>query len=119
MNVNCFNGRYIYIDHEPYEVKRAAIAANASGDNTIVAAVASRRIRVLSWALTVQTTGGWIWKSSTTSNLTGLMAATVAFGFSVEFNPFGHFQTVAGELLNLNTSGAIGAAGHLTYIEVP
>ena len=119
MNVNAFNGRYVYIDHEPYEVKRAFIAANNSGDNTIVAAVTGKRIRVLSWDLTIQVTGGWTWKSSTTSNLTGTMAASATFGYSAPFNPFGHFQTVAGELLNLNTSGVINAAGHLTYIEVP
>ena len=39
-------------------------------------------------------------------------------GYVLNFSPVGHFETVAGEKLNLVLGSGIAVAGGLTYIEV-
>ena len=51
--------------------------------------------------------------------LTGQMNLVANSGFVLPFNPAGWFETVAGQLLNLELSAAISVDGSITYIEVP
>lgn len=100
--------------------KFAAVAAASSGDNTLVSAVTSKRIRVLAGSLTMTGTAVTIRFESAAGGtaLTGLMTPLQGTTIQLPFSPVGHFQTVAGELLNLELGGAQAVAGWLVYIEV-
>lgn len=102
--------------------KFAAISASSSGNNALVAAVTSKKIRVLAYSLVpngavnarFQTDGG-----GTPGNLTGLKYMGAAGNGIVQgFNPIGWFETDAGESLDLNLSGAVAVGGELVYVEV-
>lgn len=94
-----------------------AIINQAAGDGTIVAAVAGKRIRVLSYVVTSDTADTLVEFQSTTSTaISGDMRMPDNGILSANCGPFGCFQTVAGELLNVQaTTGAVD--GHVTYVE--
>ena len=100
--------------------KFAIIDVATSGDNTLVAAVASRKIRVLSlWmvasaAVTVRFESG-----AAGTALSGQAQLAANGGFVLPYNPLGWFESASGVLLNLELSGAISVDGGLTYVEVP
>lgn len=99
--------------------KRAAIDAATSGDNTLVAAIASTKVRVLSVFLVAAGAVNVRFESAASgSALSGQMNLAANGGFVLPFNPAGWFETVAGELLNLELSGAVSVDGSLTYVEV-
>ena len=115
---------------EPYGTpgvaKYAAIAAAASGDNTIVAAVAAagtrpaKKIRV--YALFMTMTGTAVTArfedGAGGTALTGQMTQTQGNTIVLPFNPLGWFETSAGTLLNLELGGAQSVDGGLVYGEV-
>jgi hypothetical protein len=108
--------------------KFAVISLTATG--TLVAAVSSKKIRVLSCLFTMATESGdetCIFNSGAAGTaLTGALGSTdtadatrnplvVTYGY----NPYGHFETVAGELLELALTGTTPLVyGNLQYIEV-
>jgi hypothetical protein len=98
--------------------KFAVIAASASGDNTLVSAVGGKKLRVLNYVLMSNGTVNAKFQSSTAGDITGLLYLVANTGASSSFNPVGHFETVSGEALELNLSGAIAVGGHLSYVEV-
>lgn len=98
--------------------KFASIAVSSSGDNSIVALVATKKIRVLSLKLTANGAVNAKWRSNTTDK-TGLSYfAAAGDGEVLPFNQCGWFETAAGEALNLNLSGAVAVGGHISYVEV-
>lgn len=100
-------------------VKYAAIDAATSGDNTLVAAVTGKKIRVLSYILVSAGTVTARFESGAGGTaLSGQMTMAVNTGVSAAFNEGGWFETAAGSLLNLELSGAVSVDGHLSYIEV-
>lgn len=99
--------------------KHAKISVSSSGVNTIVAAVTSKIIRVLSWDLSPNAAVNAKWQSHTAGDITGLYyMAGQGNGHARNFNPAGWFETTAGEALDLNLSGAVAVGGCLTYVEV-
>lgn len=99
--------------------KFAAISASSSGANIIVAAVSSKKIRVLAWDVKVNAAVNFKWQSHTAGDKTGLYYNSgQGDGVARAFNPVGYFETVAGESLDLNLSGAVAVGGCLTYVEV-
>jgi len=100
-------------------VKRAAIDAASSGNNTLVAAVTGKKIRVL--ALTVTMTGTAVTirfeDGAGGTALTGQMQPTQGQTVTLPFNPVGWFETSAATLLNLELGGAQSVDGVLVYIE--
>lgn len=104
--------------------KFAAVAANTSGDNSLIAAVASKKIRVLSMALVA--TG------AVSLYFTSAASGTVIFGgstnkialaangvFVLPFNPLGWFQNSSvNQALIMNLSGAVAVSGGINYVEV-
>lgn len=100
--------------------KFAIIDGATSGDNTIVAAVTGKKIRVLAMMAIMTGTGVTIRFESGAGGtaLTGQMQPTQGGGFVLPFNPVGWFQTAAGSLLNMELSGAQSVDGCLVYIEV-
>lgn len=100
-------------------VKRAAVAATAMGDNTLVAAVTGKSIRVL--ALVLVASGGAntvrLESDAAGTALTGQMDLAADGQLVLPYNPAGWVATVAGELLNLELSAATAVAGMLLYVE--
>ena len=100
--------------------KFAKIDAASSGDNTIVAAVTGKHIRVVSLMLMSAGTVTARFESGASGTaLSGQMNLVANTGFCLPYNPIGWFQTASAELLNIELSAAISVDGILTYIEVP
>ena len=99
------------------EVQYAAVAAAVLGDNTLVAAVAGKRIRVHSLVLVA--TGGTndvaLESGAGGTPLTGDMGLAADGQLVLPHNPAGWCQTAVGELLNLELSAATAVAGMLAY----
>lgn len=100
--------------------KFAVIDHAGSGDNTIVAAVADKKIRVLAAHLTMTGTAVTIRFESGAGGtaLTGQMTPTQGNSITLPFNPLGWFETGVNALLNLELGGAQSVDGCLVYIEV-
>jgi hypothetical protein len=103
----------------PLTVKFAAIAASSSGNNTLVAAVTSKKIRVVSVVFVANgSVNGKFQTGAGGTDLTGLFYMVANSGAALPFNPAGWFETGSGALLNLNLSGAVAVGGCISYIEV-
>lgn len=100
-------------------LKFAAIAASSSGNNTLVAAVTSKKIRVLALYLVSNGTVNVKFQSGAGgTDLTGLAYLVANTGFVLPYNPVGWFETAVTTLLNANLSAAIAVGGSLVYVEV-
>jgi hypothetical protein len=89
--------------------KHAVIDNASSGDNTVVAAVAGKRILVTSYTLVVAGALTVRWESGASGTaLTGQM----------QFAANGGTATAANTLLNLELSAGTSCDGHLTYVEI-
>lgn len=102
--------------------KYAAIAAASSGDNTIVAAVTGKKIRVKRSALIAAGTVNIYFTSGAAGAVifggsTNKIALVANSGFVLPDSP-GWFETAAGSALIMNLSAAIAVAGGLAYQEV-
>lgn len=97
--------------------KFAIISASASGNTSVVALVASKKIRVLAANFMANGTVNVKFQSNTTDK-TGLKYLVVNTGMVLPYCKTGWFETAAGEALNINLSAAIAVGGELVYIEV-
>ncbi len=99
--------------------KYVIIDAATSGDNTILAAVSSKKIRVLACFMVAAGAVNARFESGAGGTaLTGQMNLAANGGFVLPFNPVGWFETAATTLLNLELSGAVSVDGSLVYVEV-
>ena len=99
--------------------KFAAIAASTSGNNTLIAAVTSKKIRVLAVAFMADGAVNAKFQSGAgDTDLSGLFYMVANTGAALPYNPAGWFETASNTLLNLNLSAAIAVGGCITYIEV-
>lgn len=99
--------------------KFAIIDAATSGDNTIVAAVNPKKIRVLSvWFIASAAVTARFESGAGGTALTGQMQIAANGGFVLPFNPVGWFETASNTLLNLELSGAVSVDGSIVYVEV-
>lgn len=99
--------------------KFAALAISSSGNTTVIAAVTSKKIRVLAIAFMSAGTVNLKFQTGTGgTDLTGLFYMVANTGAALPFNPAGWFETGSGVLLNANLSAAIAVGGCITYIEV-
>jgi hypothetical protein len=101
-----------------YTPKFAVISASTSGDNTVVSLVSSKKIRVLRLTVVASAAVNVKFRSSTTTDKTGLHYLAANGGWVEAFCPVGIFETAAGEALTINLSGNVAVGGSLTYIEV-
>lgn len=97
--------------------KYAAIAVSSNGDNTIVAAVAAKRLLLLQYNYMANGTVNVKWRSNTTDK-TGLAYLIANTGKVAPFSPIGWCITAVNEPLVLNLSGAIAVGGEVVYAEV-
>lgn len=102
------------------DVQHAVIDHAESGDNTVVAAVAGKKIRVVGFVLVAAGAVDARFESDADGTaLTGVMTLAAAGDrIASGFSPLGWFETAAGELLNLELSGAVSVDGMLTYLLV-
>lgn len=99
--------------------KFAKITASSSGATTIVSLVSSKKLRVLAWSLVCNAAVNVKWQThATPTDITGLYYFAANGGISRPFSPVGYFETVAGEALDINLSGAVAVGGSLVYVEV-
>ena len=101
------------------DVLRAAISAAGNGDNTVVAAVATKKIKVLGVVLKAAGAVNVRFESGASGTaLTGVMSMFANDpGVVVPIAPMGEhwFETAAGALLNLELSGAVQVSGFIVY----
>jgi len=96
--------------------KTAAISVAATGDNTIVAAVASKRIKVYAINLAAVGTVSAKWKDGAATDLSGAQDLQAREGYTISVAPPSFvLATTAGNALILNLSPAIGVRGWVTY----
>jgi hypothetical protein len=99
--------------------KFAVIDVASSGDNTLVVAVADKKIRVHSLFLVSAGTVNVRFESGAGGTaLTGQMNLIANTGFVLPFNPLGWFETGVNTLLNAELSAAVSIDGSLQYTEV-
>lgn len=99
--------------------KFAVIQASAVGNNTIIAAVTSKKLRVLAYNFIANGTVNAKFQSGAGgTDLTGLKYCVANSGICAPFNPVGWIETASGALLNLNLSAAIAVGGEIVYAEI-
>lgn len=95
----------------------AVITASSSGVTNVVAAVTSKKIRVLAFVLTSNAAVNAKFQSHVTpTDLTGLLYMGASGVLPGAYNPKGHFQTLSGEALDINLSGAVTVGGWMIYV---
>ncbi len=105
------------VNHIPQTIKRAVINRATTGE--LVAAVPNKKIRVLAYVIGADAAVAVTFTSASTA-LTGVIpfVGAVLAPFSSGFWPVGHFETAAGEALNITLSSTEDVDGYLVYIEV-
>lgn len=91
--------------------------AAASGDTTLVAAVAGKRYIVVNYAIVATGAVAVKFKDGTT-DITGAMALAANGGVSFASDPTSPaFTTSINSALIINAGGAVQVSGHIAYIE--
>lgn len=99
--------------------KFAAISVNSSGTTAVVAAVTSKKIRVLAMSLNCAAAVNVKMRDNAAgTDLTGAWNFAANGGIVLQFCPVGHFETAAGNALSINLSAAQQVSGHVVYVEV-
>ena len=108
----------VYDGTSPLLPKFKIIDAATSGNNEIVAAVSSYKIRVLAAVFTMTGTSTTIRFESGADGvaLTGQMQPSQGQTITLPFNPVGWFESTTA--LNLELGGAQSVDGAITYVEV-
>ena len=94
---------------------------NASGtNNTLVAAIATRKIRVLAYNMISQVGVNAQFQSGTGASnlLTGVYFISSNGGLVAPYCPVGWFESSGNSLLNLKLSAAQSIGGCMTYLEI-
>jgi len=100
--------------------KFAVVSGSTSGNNTLVAAVASNKIRVISGLFMAAGTVNVTFQSGAGGTpITGALPLVANVGFTLPYDPTGHFETGVNTLLNMSLSAAVAVTGWIKYVEVP
>lgn len=98
-------------------VKFAVINAAGAGDNTVIAAVPEKKLRILSYVLNAAAAVTATWKSSGGTAISGPMSLAIA-GTVATDSLFGVMETISGEGLILTLGAALQTGGHVAYAEI-
>jgi hypothetical protein len=101
-------------------IKFAKIDATSDGDNSVVAAVALKKIRVLGYAFSVTAAGTVDFESDEGSDVVLARFSLAANGGASYAGGIDcpAFETAAGSALFCTVGAGVDAKGHLTYIEI-
>lgn len=91
------------------------VAATASGDTTLLAAVPGSAIKVVSVSVMANALVNVKFRSGTT-DISGVFYLPAQGGFVLPDHEDCWFKTTAGALLAINLSGAVAVGGQLTYV---
>ncbi len=94
----------------------AVISASSSGDNTLVAAVASQTTRVHRLYLVSAGTVSVTFKNGAGTALTGAMPLIANQGIMMDFSSEPWFVTSANTAFIVNLSGAVAVTGRVEYV---
>lgn len=105
---------------ELFERKYVRVNATADGDNTIVAAVAGKAIRVLGYVLVVSAAGEIALQDTAASPVVHASFVLAANGGVSYAGGLGApaLETASGTGLEINNPVGVDTKGHLTYVEV-
>ena len=99
--------------------KFSVVNASAIGSTQIVAAVVSKKLRVLSMFLVAAATANVrVFSSASGQALTGPIYVLPGGGVALPWVPAGWFETEAGKPLSMALDTAVPVGGSVTYIEV-
>lgn len=102
--------------------KFAAIAAATSGNNTLVAAVTSKKIRILALFVVAGAANNIYFDDGAGTLIIGGSTNKIQLaangGFVLPFNPVGWGETAATQALRANLSAATSVSGVVVYVEV-
>jgi len=102
-------------------IKYAAVSGATSGNNTLVAAVTGKKIRVLGLCIkAASAVAVRLEDGAGGTALTGVtsLVANGDLGWTLPLNLAGWCETSAATLLNMELGGAVQVSGVLTYQEV-
>lgn len=103
----------------PDDIKSATINATSDGDNTVIAAVAGKRIRVLAYVLTTTAAAADIIFKSATTELGRLVTGAAGGGAVYDGGPDRPaFTGGTNEAFIVNNPAGVDSKGHVTYILV-
>jgi hypothetical protein len=91
---------------------------NLAATGQLVALVAGKKLRVLRYSLMADAACSVYLKSHTAGQISGTKYIAANGGAGGSFSPVGHFETVAGEALDVNITGAANVSVDIAYIEV-
>lgn len=111
------SGQPIQVSTVLPEYKYALISANTVGNTQVVAAVPTKRIVVVAYAVVAAGAVSVEFRSGTTTPITGTMRFVEAGGIAHQFSG-GLFRTATGEALNINLSAPVQVGGYVVYLEV-
>ena len=100
---------------------KKATFTTAAADTTVVAAVTSKRIKVISLVVNAGTTASVVKFESGTGgdDISGSLSLAANATVVLPEAPSGWFETDAGDLLNIEVTGGDAiVSGHLNYLEV-
>jgi hypothetical protein len=102
------------------EVLYAVVAASTGGDNTLVAAVTGKKVRVISLVLVASggANSARLESGASGTALTGVMDIIDNGQLVLQYNPAGWCETAASALLNLELSAGTAVGGLLAYVTV-
>lgn len=104
-------------DTLPQVIQYVPISASSSGNNTLVSADPTKKIKVQSYLIVAAGTVNTTFKSGS-NNLSGAIPLVANSGVAcppVKPTDGSYFQTNANEALILNLSDAVAVTGHLSY----
>jgi hypothetical protein len=96
-------------------VSTAFANASSSGANQVVAGVANKRIRVVSYQVGPANGAVNVYFQGTSAALTSTKYLAANGGFGRVRNEAGYFETAVGEPLQINLSGAVGVGVDVEY----
>lgn len=101
------------------EVKYAAINVDGADSDSIIAAVADKKFKVLGYAVVCDDIVNITFEDSDGTDFTGAMPLAANGGVSYSASPYGAFETTtANKALHLLKSAAVNCDGHITYAEI-
>lgn len=101
--------------------KYVVISCGSSGTNNLIAAVTSKKLRILAYNFIANGSVNVKFQSDaggTPVNKTGLKYCIANMGIVAPFNPLGWFETGAGKTLDIDLSANVAIGGEALYVEV-
>ena len=99
------------------KTKVVNLASGSATDVEAIGLVAGKKIVVINFYLVVEESTSIGFKSGGSTALTGLMIQAAKGVYNAGYNPDGHFQTAAGEALNIACGADTDIDGWINYYE--